>query len=49
MTLKQLASAAAPIVVAIVATGALFYYLGDKPLLKEAQKGFNGDNSGDWF
>lgn len=49
MTLKGLAASAAPVAVGVLAIGLAFFYLGDKPLIKEAQKGFNGDNSGDWF
>lgn len=42
MTLKSLASAAIPAAVGVVLAGALFYYMGNLPFLKQAASGFDG-------
>lgn len=42
MTLKSLATAAAPIAVAFVAVGLLFYFGGNQPGIKQAAMGLNG-------
>lgn len=49
MTLKSMATAAAPIALGVIATGLLFYYFGDKPIIKEAQSGLNGSTANGGF
>lgn len=42
MTLKSITTATAPVVLGVVLAGALFYYMGNLPFLKQSASGFDG-------
>jgi hypothetical protein len=45
MKFEGLLKGAAPVVVGILIVGALFYFLGNQPIISQAQDGFSGNTS----